>query len=139
MDEPVFADKSQKPSDADLARALGAAKRRWDDFTAHAAAAAPAASPEWKFYSGKSGWVFLLRGKKRNVVYLRPLEKCFLVSFAFGEKAVQAAELSELPAEIIESVRQAPKYPEGRAVRLDVKSAAQVKVAKKLLAIKLEN
>ena len=36
-------------------------------------------------------------------------------------------------------VRQSPKYPEGRAVRVEVKTAADVKIAKKLLAIKMAN
>lgn len=138
MDEPMLPDKSKPPDDADLIRVLGPAKRHWDDFTAHAQAVCPAASPEWKFYNKKSGWIFLLRGKKRNVVYLRPMDKCFKVCFSFSEDAVRAAESSGLPADLVDSIRQSPKYPEGRAARIDVKIAAQVKLAKKLLKIKIE-
>ena len=138
MVEPVFPDKSCPPKDADLARVLGRTKKQWDDI-AEAAAALPEAKPEWKHYGKKSGWVFVIRGKRTNLMYMIPHDKYFGASFAFGEKAMQAALESDLPAAIIEMVRAAKKYPEGRAVRLQVKSAAEAKAAKKLLAIKIEN
>ena len=72
-------------------------------------------------------------------MYMIPHDKYFGASFAFGEKAVQAALESDLPAAIIEIVRQAKKYPEGRAIRLQIKSAADAKAAGQLLAIKVEN
>ncbi len=140
MDEPVFPDKSQPPTDADLTIVLGRAKRHWDNIRDHAQETNPDASPEWKFYTKKSGWSFLLRGKRRNVLYMLPTGKrCFTVAFLFNKKAVQAAEHAGLPDDVSEIVRNGPQYPEGRAVRLDVTKAADVKSAKKLLAIKMES
>ncbi len=140
MEEPVFSDKSHMPQDADLARILGRTKHHWDNLRARALDADPAATPEWKFYSQKSGWTFLLRGKRRNVLYMQPTAKHrFTVSFVFGKKAVQAAEQSDLPDHVVEMIRQAPQYPEGRGVRLEVATAADVKIAKRLLAIKMDN
>ena len=75
----------------------------------------------------------------RNLLYLKPLQKRFMAGFALGEKAVQAAEQSNLPDSVVEMIRRAPEYPEGRAVRVEVKTAADVKIAKRLLAIKMEN
>jgi len=136
----MLPDKAQVPEDADLARVLGATRRHWDNLRAHAIAANPAATPEWKYYTKKSGWTFLLRGKRRNVLYMRPTGKGrFLVSFAFGKKAVEVAEQSDLPEHVVEEIRQAPQYPEGRQVLVEVTSAADVKIAKKLLAIKMAN
>lgn len=63
----------------------------------------------------------------------------FTVSFAFGEKAVQAAENSDLPADTIAAIREAPKYPEGRVARVVVTAAAHAKIARQLLTIKLAN
>ncbi|HVP10106.1 MAG TPA: DUF3788 family protein [Phycisphaerae bacterium] len=139
MEEPVFPDKKQPPAAGDLTRAFGKAKRHWDDLAGHISSLGPAAKPEWKHYGKRSGWVYVLRGKKNNLLYLIPHEKHFVASFAFGEKAVRAALESDLPAPVVEMVRQSPKYPEGRAVRLKVTSAADVKIAKRLLAIKLDN
>jgi hypothetical protein len=50
-----------------------------------------------------------------------------------------AAEQSDLPAEVVSPIRQSPKYPEGRAVRLAVTTAPHVTLAQKLLAIKMAN
>jgi len=140
MEGPVFPDKSQPPREDELAAVLGRAKRLWDDFAAHAQTAVPAAVPEWKFYTKKSGWTFLLRGTRRNVLYMRPVGRAtFAVSFAFGEKAVSAAEQSHLPKQVVDAIRNSPKYPEGRLARVTVTTAADVKIAKQLLAIKAEN
>lgn len=139
MEEPVFLDKSHMPEDADLAKVLGRAKRHWDSLQAHALDADPAASPRWTYESKKSGWTFAVRGKRRNLLYLKPFERRFTVGFAFGEKAVQVAEQSDLPDHVVEMIRQAPQYPEGRGVRLEVATAADVKIAKRLLAIKMDN
>lgn len=138
MDEPVFPDKQCPPQDSDLARVLGRTKKHWEDLAAHVATC-PDAKPEWKHYGKKSGWVFVARGKRSNLIYLIPHDKWFGANFAFGEKAVQAALASDLPVAVVEMIRQAPKYPEGRAIRLPVKTAADAKAAKKLLKIKLDN
>jgi hypothetical protein len=136
MEEPVFADKTHTPDDADLAKALGRTKGHWDKLRAYAAAI-PAVVQEWKCYTGKSGWTLVLKDKRRNLLYLRPLAKYFKASFALGPHAVKVAEQSDLPAKVIDMIRAAPTYPEGRAVRVDVKTAADAGVVRKLLAIKV--
>ena len=143
MDEPVFADKSHSPTETELAETLGRAKTHWDKLVAALRELNPAAATEWKFYSGKSGWTFIARDKRRNLLYLRPLAKRFLASLAFGDQALAAAEdaaqRSELPPEFVQSIRESPKYPEGRAVRVEVSSAADAKLVSALLAIKIAN
>ena len=140
MEEPVFPDKSRTPTDADLARALGGAKRHWDALKTHALNAEPTATEEWKYYMKKTGWTFRVKGKRRNLLYMQPRgEGGFTVGFVFSTKAVQAAEQSDLPDHVVEMVRQAPQYPEGRMVRVDVKTAANVRIIKRLLAIKTDH
>jgi len=139
VEEPLFADKSPRPTDADLAEVLGRAKRHWDSFAAHIREVIVGGTAEWKHYAGKSGWTFVVRDKRRNVAYMKPSAKRFTVSFAFGDQAVEAAERSDLPDHVVKPIRQSPKYPEGRAVRIEVTSAKGVGVVKKLLAIKMAN
>jgi len=139
MDEPVLTDKSHRPTDADLGKVLGPAKRHWDSFAAHVEKVNAGGTAEWKHYAGKSGWTFVLRDKRRNLAYVKPLAKRFLVSFAFNDAAVAAAERAGLPARIVRPIRESPKYPEGRAARVEVGSAREVVFAQKLLAIKLAN
>ncbi len=133
---PVFADKSHVPADAELADVLGRAKRHWDRLIAQARAGG-AAGLQWKFYASKSGWTLVAPGKRHNLLYLTPQKQRFLVAFAFNEQATQAALASDLPAEVIEAVRAAPVYAEGRAVRMLVATARQAESAGRLLACKL--
>jgi hypothetical protein len=136
MEEPIFADKSHMPDDADLAKALGRAKGHWDKLREYAKSF-PAVVQEWKCYTGQSGWTLVLKDKRRKLLYMRPLLKYFKASFALGPQAAKAAEQSDLPAKVIDMIRAAPTYPEGRAVRVDVKTAADAGVVRKLLAIKV--
>ncbi len=139
MEEPVFSDESRRPSDSDLARVLGPAKRHWDSLVVHIQEVNQGGTAEWKHYAGKSGWTYVVRDKRRNLLYLKPSAKRFTVSFAFGDKAVQAAEQSDLPDRVVKPIRESPKYPEGRAVRIEVTSATDVAIAWKLLAMKMAN
>lgn len=138
MDAPLFTDKKQMPDDAALAAALGSTvKRHWDSFVAHARAAGVGVEAGWKHYAGKTGWLFVARDKRRNLVYLRPDTKCFGVSLALSEQAVTEAVAADLPDDLVAAIQAAPKYPEGRPARLTVRTAQHVAIAKQLLALKL--
>ena len=139
MEEPVFTDKAHLPDDADLAQTLGPTKRHWDTVRARALTAAPAATDAWKCYAGKSGWTLVVRDKRHNLLYMRPLAEHFMASLAFSPQAVTAAKQSDLPAKVIEMIRAAPQGPEGRAVRMDVRTAADAGIVLKLLAIKVDH
>ena len=140
MKEPVFPDKSRVPKGVDVARVLGRAKRHWDHLKSHALAAEPSATEEWKYYMKKTGWTFRVKGKRHNLLYMQPRGKGRLtVGLMFGRTAVQAAVQSDLPDQVVETIRQSRQYPEGRMVRIEVTSAADVKIAKRLLAIKMDN
>ena len=79
-----------------------------------------------------------MRGK-RTILWLSPFEDCFGVTFIFGAKAMTALEQCNLPKRIIKILSEAPKYPEGTGVRLQVKTARDISVLKKLVAIKVAN
>ena len=63
----------------------------------------------------------------------------FLASFALGEKAVKAVHESDLPVSVLDAVDGARKYAEGRGVRLEVRSAQDVRKVEKLAIIKMAN
>ena len=62
-----------------------------------------------------------MKRKKRAILYLTPRSKHFLVGFALGEKAVKIALDSGLPPTVASTVENAKRYPEGRAVRLEIR------------------
>jgi hypothetical protein len=92
---------------------------------------------EWNSYSAKAGWALRLKHNGRNIVYLSPSAGRFLASFAMGDRAVEAARSSDLPATVINLINGSRRYVEGTAVRIEVMGADDVATVMKLAAIKL--
>jgi hypothetical protein len=132
----AFIGKSKKPTDAELAAALGDAKALWDQLVAELAAE-HGLKGEWKFYSIKMGWSFRLKRKERNIVHFGPFRGGFQVLLIFGDKAMAAVRETRLPQRIKKILKEAPQYPEGTGVRLEIKKANDIEVLMQLAAIKL--
>lgn len=97
------------------------------------------ATVEWSFSSPKTGWGLRIKRNERTVLSMIPTQDHFIASFALGEKAVQAAHHSDLPDSVLTVIDNAPKYAEGRGVKLHVRSLQDVDNAEKLAVIKMKN
>ena len=135
----AFLGKAEEPTARDLAVALGPAKEAWDKLLADLAQEHGANVLEWKCYSPKTGWALRVKRKKRTIVWLAPSPGSFKILFILGEKAVQAARQAKLPKRIVKVIDEAPKYPEGTGVRLQVKRPGDLEIVKQLASIKLAN
>ena len=135
----VFLDKSKRPGEQDLSEALGETKQLWDQVKTYVKENVPDIIEDWKHYGKNSGWTMKLLKKKRNLFFSYPAEGHFTVVFVFGDKAVQAVENSSLPRDIIQTLKEAKKYAEGRGLQVTVKTRDDVEVIKKLITIKIEN
>jgi hypothetical protein len=135
----AFIGKTKKPTDAELNEALGRARARWDRLLDDLAKEHSLTTTEWNSYSPKYGWALRLKQAKRNIVYLCPARGGFTAGFALGGKAIEAARRSGLPQSALDIIDGAKKYPEGTAVYIEVKSAADIQVVSKLVAAKLAN
>jgi len=139
MSPNAFIGKTRQPTDAELSAELGTSRSLWDDVLARLASECKIVDQEWNSYSVKAGWSLRLKVKKRNILYLGPCHGSFRVAFILGDRAVEAARKSKLPAAVMRLVQEGQRYPEGTAVRLDVKGAKDVETIVKLAAIKLQN
>jgi len=135
----VFSDKSRLPQDNDLAATLGSTFVFWNELKRLIASKFTPLSVEWGFSSKKTGWGLRLKREKRTILYMTPREGYFMASFALGEKAVKAAHESDLPISVLKVIDSATKYAEGRGVRLEVRSAEDVRNVEKLAVIKMAN
>ena len=134
----AFVGKPKPPTESELKAELGASKALWDELLADLAKEHKLAR-EWNCYSKKAGWSLRLKRAERNIVYLSPLLGGFRVSFALGDKAVQAARESGLPPKTIKIINEAKRYAEGTAVRIDVNGPEDILIVKKLAVIKLNH
>jgi len=135
----AFANKPTRPTEADVAAALGPAQAAWDQLLSELAQQYGVNVQEWKCYSLKWGWSLRAKRKARTIIWLSPSGGCFTVLFILGGKAMQTARQSKLPQRIVKAMKEAPKYPEGTGIRLAVKSPRDIATLLKLAAIKLAN
>jgi hypothetical protein len=105
----------------------------------HIEAAYPPLEKTWGFAGAKWGWSLRLKQKKRTVLYMTPCSKHFLVGFALGEKAVKAAIARPLPDSILAIIEEAPRYAEGRGVRIEVRNKRELEAVKELASVKMTN
>jgi hypothetical protein len=132
----VFDDRNARPAASALAKALGRAVAAWNALKEGVASDCGAVE-EWTFSSAKAGWTLRLKHRKRVIVYMTPCKGHFLASFALGERACMAAEAAGLPPDVLAAIAEAPKYVEGRGVRIPVRTPAEAAAIRALAAIKL--
>lgn len=135
----VFIDKSRQPTEADIARVLEGSFVFWNELKERIASRFRPLTFEWGYASKTTGWGLRLKHKERIILYMTPCAGHFLASFALGEKAVQAAHEAKLPSSLLQIINSARRYAEGRAVRLKVTSARDVRNIEELAIIKMSN
>lgn len=133
----AFIDKHHPPTDVDLRSTLGSAYGAWARLIELVSTRMPPISQVWGFASAATGWGLRLRRNDRVVLYMTPNAGHFLVSFALGEKAAAVAHAEKLPAWILAAIDSAPRYAEGRGVRVEVKTIREVTSLAALAKIKL--
>ena len=135
----ALTDKSNEPTDDDLRDVLGKSYEVWTHLIDAVAEQIGPTSATWGFTSKSTGWGLRLRQKDRVILYMTPQTGKFLVSFALGERAVAAAKVVGLPSTLLEAIDAAPRYAEGRGVRIEVSGKRQVSGLATLVKIKSEN
>lgn len=134
-----FLDKSKQPKGVALSKALGKSAALWDELKARIAARFAPVEEEWTYAGQKRGWALRLKQKKRAILYMTPLKGNFRAVFALGDKAVAALQDGGVPDPVWQIIQSATRYPEGRAVRLHIRSRKDLAVAEKIAVAKMAN
>ena len=132
----AFDEKARQPTNDQLRTVLRRAYRPWIELLALLGERIDPATAVWKF---STGWSLRVLHKDRVIVYLTPQKNQFLASFALGEKAVAAARAAKLSAAVLSAIDDAPRYAEGRGVRIPVRGSRQVTTLARLAQIKRDN
>ena len=135
----AFTDKAHQPTDKDLRFVLGKAYTAWVRLIELVSDRIGSISQVWGFTGASAGWGLRLKRNDRIILYMAPRADHFLVSFALGEKAVVAARAHKLPNPVLKAIESAPKYAEGRGVRLEVRQARDIAALATLAEIKNEH
>jgi hypothetical protein len=135
MSPNAFIGRTKAPTDAELSAELGAARVLWDELLADLALPIQ----EWNSYSPKAGWSMKVKLGKRTILYLAPCHGSFRAAFVLGAKAVEAARQSKLSKAVMKIIDEAPRYPEGTGVRLEITTRKDLAAVRKLAEVKLAN
>ncbi len=131
-------EKTNVPTREQLEDLMGKAAPLYSDFLMFIRQQAGEVTPEWKFYSRKSGWTCKHMLCKRNLFFFKPLPGAFAVTYIFGDRATGAVLNSDLPKAIRDELDAARKFAEGRGLRLIIRTPGDLEVAERLLNIKLK-
>jgi hypothetical protein len=121
------------PSDARVRRLLGPALPAWRALIE----GGEGRHHEWKRYGARADWVLRVHEGKRTILWARPVPGELRATVIVGGKAVAAGLAGPLPERLKKRLRAAPAYPEGRAVRFRLRSAAGVGDVERLVTLKL--
>lgn len=137
MERSIFCDRAEMPTDDMVRAALGPAYRHWTTLRAALALEYVPLAETWSHAGMSHGWALRLARRDRAIVYLTPLADRFRASLALPERAMPAALEADLTETIRAVVAEAPRYPEGRGVRIEVTSAAAVACVVELARIRM--
>lgn len=133
----IVRDREHRPDVENVRTALGYLEEQWFDLKQRLASEFDPVDEQWVYSGRNRGWSRRLKRRRRAVVYLTPCDGFFRASFALGEKAAAPANDSRLPADLKTLIEQAPKYAEGRAVRIEVHGPGMVPHIVELARIKM--
>jgi hypothetical protein len=138
MSLSAFGDPTGPPALEAVRAVLGTAAAGWTELVFDVRAAAGTLDETWSYGGPKFGWSMRLVQGKRVLVYLTPQAGQVLVGVVLGDKAIAAAEASGVAStRTLDIAKAAPKYAEGRGVRIPVATDDDLVVAKELARIKL--
>lgn len=135
----ALTDKSHEPTDDEVRGVLGKAYSVWAELISAVSDRIGPLSHVWGYTSKTTGWGLRFKLKDRVILYMTPQAGQFLVSFALGEKAVAEAQRRKISPTLLQVIDAAPRYAEGRGVRIEVSDKHQVRDLAILAEIKSEN
>ncbi|WP_333876210.1 DUF3788 family protein [Flavobacterium sp.] len=134
----IFLHKDEKPSEAQLQKAVGHTYPVWKTFTDYTLKKHPEATAEWHYSSEKFGWSFRIKDKKRVLIYLLPRDQFFKVAFVFGTKATDEILTGPIAESVKTELSAAKPYAEGRGIRIVITDESLTDDILKLIDIKLK-
>jgi hypothetical protein len=133
----AFDKPGRKPTPLALDTMLGRSGGCWREVIDLVGDAHGPIRKEWTYAGANYGWSLRLKHGKKAIVYLTPRKGSFLASFALGQKACDAARGSGLSRQVLSLIDAAPKYVEGRGVRVPVRTMSRVGDVMKIAALKM--
>lgn len=135
MSKGFFTDKTSKPVEPDIQKAIGEAVHNWNflsDFLINELKA----KGEYKFYGVNYGWALRYNKSGKSVIALYPGKDGFTIQIILNKNQVDAALSNDLDARIIQKINNTESICEGKWVYLQIDKDSNVEDIIKLLKIR---
>lgn len=139
MSGNVFIVKEDPPDDPKLRSALGESYGCLLDLRSFLKLEIGDTVEEWKYYGKKIGWTMKTFLKKRNLFFITVYPGEFMISFVYGDKAVDKVQQSNISTGLKMDLLNARKYAEGRGLSLRISNIDQLSEVQELIRIKVNN
>jgi hypothetical protein len=137
MSEKVFLSKEVKPTEELIKENLLDTYSQLEEIREYIDDTFGETLEEWKYYGKKLGWTLKKFYKKRNLFFIGMYKGYFIISFVFGERAVNSVLDSGIDTVLKKELSEARKYAEGRGLSIKVEDDRYLQDIKKLLQIKV--
>ena len=133
----AFIGRIDQPQPEEVDAVLGKSAAAWHRLVQWLMEKESVTKQEWTSFSAKYGWSLKMKKKKRTIIYLGPSMGSFTAGLVLGPRAMTAARGGDLSAETLKILDDAPRYPEGTGVRIQVKNSKGLGPIRSLVKIKL--
>lgn len=125
------------PRASEIDAEMGGAFPIWHQLIREVADRYSPIAQEWIASRSSFGAMCRLKHGTRTLLYMTPQPGSVLVAVVLGERSVSLALQSGIPELIKNKIREARAYAEGRGIRLEVSSEADIEAVMNVLDIKL--
>ncbi len=127
------------PGPANLEQRLQGTMAFWRLLERYIRAAWPAATGQWRFYSKKTGWWYVITYQGNVLVSCLPCEGYFQTAFVIGERAAhRIRQHGKLPGHIVDTMEKTLTYAQGKSLVIDVKRWEDYQTVQQLLQLQME-
>ncbi|MCG8648327.1 MAG: DUF3788 domain-containing protein [Pirellulales bacterium] len=137
MEESVLSDAQEYPSDDILRLHLGRAMASWQALVKHVEQHDPDLNGQWRYYKDGKSWLYKVTHKKLTLCWVAVFKGRFKTTCYFPDRAESAITGSNLPKAYIDQYLSGPRYGNTRAISVDVRKLADLKVTKEIMKTRL--
>ena len=136
MEQPVFTDKNQFPTEELIFSHIGKSRALWLLLFEAIHRDHPDFTEQWRYYLDGKRWLLKVSRKAKTIFWLSIVEGSFRTTFYFTEKAEQAISRSSLSDELKRQYRSGKRYGKLCGLTILYKNKRDVAYARQLIEIK---
>jgi hypothetical protein len=136
VEQPVFTDKDQFPTEELIFSRIGKSRALWLLLFEAIHRDHPDFTEQWRYYLDGKRWLLKVSRKAKTIFWLSIVEGSFRTTFYFTEKAEQAISQSSLSDELKRQYRSGKKYGKLCGLTILYKNKRDVEYARQLIALK---